>query len=141
LLINQELDADDSGFLSANEIMAVLKKSNVPNPKEEVARMFTKARKKKTDELSYDEFVSLMIYGTVLFPTNVAAKKGLTPEKIEDLKVAFKHFDKDNSGKISFEEFKVLISKVGKSPLSFISISLAIVDNHKHPLMNHHKIK
>ena len=75
--------------------------------------MFTKARKKKTEELSYDEFVSLMIYGIVIFPTDIATKKGLTAEKIEELKIAFKHFDKDGSGKISFDEFKNLISKVG----------------------------
>jgi len=99
----------------------VLKKSNVPNPKEEVASMFTKARKKATEELSFDEFASLMIYGTIIFPSG-ERKKGLSVEKIDELQTTFRHFDKDGSGKISFQEFKELVAFVGLS--SFHSHSL-----------------
>lgn len=93
--------------------MVVLKKSNVPNPKEEVASMFKKARKRVTDELGFDEFASLMIYGTIIFPSG-ERQKGLSAEKIDELQVTFGHFDKDGSGKISLQEFKNLVKAVGK---------------------------
>jgi Ca2+-binding EF-hand superfamily protein len=110
-----ELDVDGSGLLSAKEVLAVLKKSNVPNPKDEVKSMFAKAKKKTNEELNFDEFVSLMIYSTVLFPKKKVAKGALTFTKLEELKTSFDFFDKDLSGKISLTEFKALAQKLGKS--------------------------
>lgn len=94
--------------------------------------MFKLARKGLSDELTMDEFLSLTIYGFVLFPKDIASKKGLTREKMDSLKSSFTQFDKDGSGKISFDEFKTLIQKFGEPfpPFfAFLSKKILLVES------------
>lgn len=54
----------------------------------------------------------------------VAESKGLTPEEIKDLSECFKHFDKDDSGRLEPKEFKSCLVSVGHQFKDDFSVSV-----------------
>ena len=89
-------DKDKSGYISAVEIMKIMKNFGNPMSRAEVDKMIAAVDDDGNGELDFEEFITLMQTQRIFI------------DESDDEKIlkAFKSFDKDHDGKITNFEFK-----------------------------------
>ena len=87
-------DADGSGSIDINELRDVMKALGINLKQEEVKEMMARVDKDGSGCIEMDEFMALM------------AERIAVRNPIEELKKAFRIYDEDDSGKISFDNLK-----------------------------------
>ena len=95
----RELDVDNSGTLEIAELKQAFEKSGLSN--EEMNDLFYKIDFNQDGKLNYTEFLA----------ATVDKNKAVTQQ---NLKLAFHHFDVDNSGKITSENLLEVFKRQGQ---------------------------
>ena len=110
-------DIDSSGTISSSELASVMR-SLGQNPTDgEVTLILDKIDIDHSGTIDFDEFVTLMS------PTaREGNQAGIPAEQEEDaeLKEAFRVFDKDGNGTISFDELSIVMKALGECLDSFL---------------------
>lgn len=99
-------DASGSGFIDVKDLKVAMRALGFEPRKEEIRKMVADVDKdhgNKSGQLSFEAFLNLM-----------AAKMGEKDSKEEILK-AFKLFDDDDTGKISFRNLKRVAKELGEN--------------------------
>ena len=98
-------DKDKSGYISATEIMSIMKNFGNPLPRAEVDRMIAAVDDDGNGELDFEEFITLMQTQRIFI------------DESDDDKIlkAFKSFDKDHDGKITNFEFRYILTQLGQA--------------------------
>ncbi|KAF8405038.1 hypothetical protein HHK36_009935 [Tetracentron sinense] len=94
-----KFDANKDGKISKEEYREVLKALQKENVKKEVEKIFEVADKNKDEFIDFKEFMK------------VHKKSGVSTK---DIRCAFREFDSDDSGKISAEEVRAVLSRLGE---------------------------
>ena len=97
----EQFDANHDGRLSKEEVVAGFKSMNIPNYKEEAARIFEMVDADQNGYLEFSEWCT----------ATMDKRAMLTKER---LRQAFDIFDADGSGQISMSEVKALLDHAGK---------------------------
>ena len=95
-------DTDDSGTIDMRELKAAMRALGFEVRKEEARKMLTDINKDGTEEVTLDEFITMM-----------APKMGNRNSKEEIMKV-FRLFDEDNTGFITFRALKRICAELGE---------------------------
>lgn len=95
-------DRDHSGAISVDEIYKIMKQFGNEMSKKEIKAMISDIDADGSGELDFEEFVTFMS----------RTYKQLDDE--EAVILAFKTFDKNKDGKISLDEFRYILSQLGR---------------------------
>ncbi|CAH0389584.1 unnamed protein product [Bemisia tabaci] len=96
-------DKEGSGKIETKELKVAIRALGFEPKKEEIKKMLSEVDKKQTGFITYREFLSLM--------TSKIAEKDSDEEIIK----AFKLFDDDETGKISFKNLKRVAKELGET--------------------------
>merc|ERR1712083_961558 len=94
-------DKDGDGTVSTKELGAVMRSLGTNPDPEELEAMIDDADADGSGSVDFGEFVEMMI------------KREAEKETPEDLKQAFRVFDKDGNGFVSTSEIKYVLSRIG----------------------------
>jgi len=94
-------DKDGDGTVSTKELGAVMRSLGTNPDPEELEAMVDEADADGSGSVDFGEFVEMMI------------KREAEKETPEDLKQAFRVFDKDGNGFVSTSEIKFVLSRLG----------------------------
>ncbi|KAL3858448.1 hypothetical protein ACJMK2_013039 [Sinanodonta woodiana] len=100
-------DINGDNRISSAELGTVLRGLNQNPTEAELKEMIAELDSNGNGTIEFDEFVKMM---------NLKAKS--TEEEAEELRAAFKKFDKDGNGKINVKELQVAMTEIGQSPFS-----------------------
>merc|ERR1712127_105038 len=96
-------DTDGSGAVDATELHTAMKALGFEPKKEEIAKMVKEMDKDGDATVDFEEFCVMM------------AEKMNQKDGKEEMLKGFKLFDDDNTGKISFKNFKRVAKELGES--------------------------
>ena len=96
-------DTDGSGFIDAKELKAVLCALGFEPTKDEIRKMISDADKDGSGTINFDEFIGIM-----------TKKMGERDPRDEMIK-AFRLFDDDETGMITFKKLKRVATELGES--------------------------
>ena len=96
-------DTDGSGSIDSKELKVAMRALGFEPRKEEVKRMITEMDKDGSGTIEYPEFEEMM------------ASKMAERDPREEILKAFKLFDDDNTGKISFKNLKRVARELGEN--------------------------
>ncbi|XP_069691918.1 uncharacterized protein [Periplaneta americana] len=96
-------DAEGAGKIETKELKVAMRALGFEPRKEEIKKMIADVDKEGTGYLSYDEFLGLM--------TQKMAEK----DSKEEILKAFRLFDDDETGKISFKNLKRVAKELGEN--------------------------
>lgn len=96
-------DTDGSGTIDAKELKVAMRALGFEPKKEEIKKMIADIDKDGSGTIDFEEFLSMM-----------TSKMGERDSREEILK-AFKLFDDDNTGKISFKNLKRVAKELGEN--------------------------
>ncbi|KAI8925750.1 hypothetical protein BC831DRAFT_459589 [Entophlyctis helioformis] len=96
-------DTDGSGTIDVKELKVAMRALGFEPKKEEIKRMMTEVDKSGTGTIDFNEFLELM--------TAKMAEK----DSREEILKAFKLFDDDETGKISFKNLKRVAKELGEN--------------------------
>ena len=96
-------DTNHDGLITAKEIYKILKNFGNPVTKQEIDSMIANIDTSGDGQLDFEEFVTLM--------TQQIEVKEISDE--DAVIQAFRNFDKNNDGKITNYEFKVILTQLG----------------------------
>ncbi|XP_033631919.1 caltractin [Asterias rubens] len=96
-------DTEGTGTIDAKELKVAMRALGFEPKKEEIKKMITDINKENTGTIDFNEFLTMM-----------TAKMSEKDSKEEILK-AFKLFDDDNTGKISFKNLKRVAKELGEN--------------------------
>lgn len=97
----QMFDKDGDGTIDTKELGAVMRSLGQYPDEEEIEEMVDDADEDGSGSINFQEFVGLML------------KKQQGGQTREEIKQAFRVFDKDGSGYVSSSELKMVMSKLG----------------------------
>ncbi|CAK9234678.1 unnamed protein product [Sphagnum troendelagicum] len=95
-------DTDRSGSIDANELKVAMRALGFESKKEDIKKMLDKIDEDGSGVIEFDEFVKMM-----------TAKMGERESK-EEIKRAFRLFDIDETGRISFPNLKRIAKELGE---------------------------
>ncbi|KAJ7532939.1 hypothetical protein O6H91_13G026500 [Diphasiastrum complanatum] len=96
-------DTDGSGTIDAKELKVAMRALGFETKKEDIERMIADIDKDKSGSIDFEEFVHMM-----------TAKMG-ERESREEIMKAFRLFDLDETGKISFKNLKRMAKELGEN--------------------------
>uniref|UniRef100_A0A1B0GA75 EF-hand domain-containing protein n=1 Tax=Glossina morsitans morsitans TaxID=37546 RepID=A0A1B0GA75_GLOMM len=96
-------DTESTGFIEVKELKVAIRALGFEPKKEEIKRMVAEIDKEGTGRISYDDFLHLM--------TMKMAEK----DTKEEILKAFRLFDDDETGKISFKNLKRVAKELGET--------------------------
>lgn len=96
-------DTECTGFIEAKELKVALRALGFEPKKEEIRRMIAEIDKASTGRISFDDFLQLMT-------TKMAEK-----DNTEEILKAFRLFDDDKTGAISFKNLKRVARELGET--------------------------
>ncbi|KAH6659617.1 hypothetical protein BKA67DRAFT_652842 [Truncatella angustata] len=96
-------DKDSTGDITAEELGAVMKSLGLNPSEQELRDMVDEVDVDKNGSIDFDEFLKMM------------SMKVESTDVEKELKEAFKVFDRDNSGTISAEELRRVLSSLGEN--------------------------
>merc|ERR1711953_26342 len=96
----QMFDKDGDGTISTKELGAVLRSLGLNPGQDEIDEMIEETDRDNSGAIDFREFCSLMV------------KREREKETVEDLKQAFRVFDKDGNGYVSTSELKFVMNKL-----------------------------
>jgi centrin-1 len=96
-------DTDGSGTIDAKELKAAMKALGFEPTKEEVRRMITDTGSDETGAISFSQFLQVM------------TKRMEERDPEEQMRQAFRLFDDDNTGRISFKNIKRVSIELGEN--------------------------
>ncbi|XP_077291762.1 uncharacterized protein LOC143915164 isoform X2 [Arctopsyche grandis] len=96
-------DPNSSGSIDTKELKVAIRALGFEPKKEEIKRMIADIDKEGTGKVTFDDFLSLM--------TIKMAEKDIK----EEIMKAFKLFDDDETGKISFKNLKRVAKELGEN--------------------------
>lgn len=105
-------DADGSGTIDAKELKVAMRALGFEPKKEEIRKMIAEADRDGSGSVDFEEFLAMM-----------ASKMGERDSREEILK-AFRLFDDDETGKVSFKNLKRVAKELGESVVGSPSPSL-----------------
>jgi len=91
---------DGDGTISTKELGAVLRSLGLNPGQDEIDEMIEETDRDNSGAIDFREFCSLMV------------KREREKETVEDLKQAFRVFDKDGNGYVSTSELKFVMNKL-----------------------------
>ena len=95
-------DTDGSGSIDAKELKVAMRALGFEPKKEEIQKMIQDVDTDGSGQIEWDEFLKMM------------TTKLLNRDPMEEIKKAFKLFDDDNTGKISFKNLKRVAKELGE---------------------------
>ncbi|EPQ04884.1 centrin-1 [Myotis yumanensis] len=96
-------DADGSGTIDVKELKVAMRALGFEPKKEEMKKMVSEVDKEGTGRISFDDFLAVM--------TQKMAEK----DTKEEILRAFRLFDDDETGKISFRNLKRVANELGEN--------------------------
>ncbi|KAK8894581.1 hypothetical protein M9Y10_023017 [Tritrichomonas musculus] len=119
-------DRDGDGHITRTEFATILRSWGQTPTDEEIAQIIAQVDKNKNGMIEYDEFVEMMCNSIKHFETE------------EDYINAFKVFDEDNDGKITKDEFNLILKNLCE-PISKdeIEMLIQIADKDKNGLIDY----
>lgn len=95
-------DTDGSGSIDAKELKVAMRALGFEPKKEEIQKMIQDVDTDGSGQIEWEEFLKMM------------TTKLLNRDPMEEIKKAFKLFDDDNTGKISFKNLKRVAKELGE---------------------------
>lgn len=95
-------DTDGSGSIDAKELKVAMRALGFEPKKEEIQKMINDVDTDGSGQIEWDEFLKMM------------TQKILNRDPMEEIRKAFKLFDDDNTGKISFKNLKRVAKELGE---------------------------
>ena len=95
-------DTDGSGSIDAKELKVAMRALGFEPKKEEIQKMISDVDTDGSGQIEWDEFLKMMTH------------KILNRDPMEEIRKAFKLFDDDNTGKISFKNLKRVAKELGE---------------------------
>ncbi|KAJ1515731.1 hypothetical protein HMI56_001706 [Coelomomyces lativittatus] len=95
-------DTDGSGSIDSKELKVAMRALGFEPKKDEIKKMIQEIDKNGTGSIDFNEFLDLM------------ASKMAERDSREEILKAFKLFDDDNTGKISFKNLKRVAKELGE---------------------------
>ena len=95
-------DTDGSGAIDAKELKVAMRALGFEPKKEEIQKMIQDVDTDGSGVIEWDEFLKMM------------TTKLLNRDPMEEIKKAFKLFDDDNTGKITFKNLKRVAKELGE---------------------------
>ena len=95
-------DTDGSGSIDAKELKVAMRALGFEPKKEEVQKMINDVDADGSGQIEWEEFLKMM------------TTKILNRDPMEEIKKAFKLFDDDNTGKITFKNLKRVAKELGE---------------------------
>ena len=105
----KQFDTDNDGQISRKEVMEGMRRSNRDFTSEEIDAIFVLADRDNNGQIDFAEFATIMIPSA---PERVSKLKKCFRTKAE-VEAAFKKFDTNNDGAISFDEMRVGLKNTG----------------------------
>jgi len=99
----ETLDYDKIGFIYTRNLKIALRAMGFEPRKNDIKEMADQIDKKSTGKISYNQFLSLI--------TSKLAEK----DNREEIKKAFKLFDRDQIGKITFQNLQEIAAELGET--------------------------
>ena len=96
-------DTDGSGAIDAKELKVAMRALGFEPKKEEIRKMIADADKDGSGTIEFPEFLEMM------------TAKMAERDPIEEIKKAFRLFDDDETGKISFKNLKRVAKELGEN--------------------------
>lgn len=96
-------DTEGTGVIDSKELKVAIRALGFEPKKEEIKRMIAEVDKEGTGKLSYSDFLRLM------------TQKMTEKDSNEEILKAFRLFDDDDSGKISFKNLKRVAKELGEN--------------------------
>lgn len=96
-------DADGSGTIDVKELKVAIRALGFEPKKEELKKMVSEVNKKGTGRISFDDFLA------------VVTQKMAEKDTKEEILRAFRLFDDDETGKISFRNLKRVANELGEN--------------------------
>ncbi|KAH0795740.1 centrin [Histomonas meleagridis] len=96
-------DTDGSGSIDAKELKVAMKALGFDPTKEEIRRMINDVDTEKTGSISFAQFLQMM------------TKKMQERNPEDEIRKAFRLFDDDNTGKITFKNLKRVSIELGEN--------------------------
>lgn len=97
-------DEDKDGELTAEEIQKIMNLHGIFPTEEELTEMIEKVDRNSNGTIDYEEFLQMML----------GISKVNEEEEEDDIKQAFKIFDKDGDGLITAEEIRLTMTGLGE---------------------------
>eukprot|EP00794_Sanderia_malayensis_P019948 gene19948-21902_t len=95
-------DADKSGFIDQNELTKACKILGFSIKKDDIKKMMNDVDADKSGQVDFNEFLELII-----------SRQGDARDIYAEIMQGFRHFDRDGSGKITFENIKAAAKETG----------------------------
>ena len=95
-------DTDGSGSIDAKELKVAMRALGFEPKKEEIQKMIADVDTDGSGQIEWEEFLKMM------------TQKILNRDPMEEIKKAFKLFDDDNTGKITFKNLKRVAKELGE---------------------------
>jgi centrin-1 len=95
-------DTDGSGSIDAKELKVAMRALGFEPKKEEIQKMINDVDTDGSGQIEWDEFLKMM------------TQKILNRDPMEEIRKAFKLFDDDSTGKISFKNLKRVAKELGE---------------------------
>jgi centrin-1 len=96
-------DTDGSGSIDAKELKVAMRALGFEPKKEEIRKMVQDADKEGTGKIDFAEFLEMM------------TAKMAERDPLEEIKKAFRLFDSEERGKISFKDLKKVAKELGEN--------------------------
>ncbi|UJR28108.1 hypothetical protein I4U23_009363 [Adineta vaga] len=96
-------DADGSGTIDVKELKVAMRALGFEPKKEEIKKMITDIQKENSSTIDFNDFLQLM------------SQKMAEKDSKEEILKAFRLFDDDNTGKISFKNLKRVAKELGEN--------------------------
>ncbi|CAF1554587.1 unnamed protein product, partial [Didymodactylos carnosus] len=96
-------DSDGSGTIDVKELKVAMRALGFEPKKEEIKKMITDIQKENASTIDFNDFLTLM------------SQKMAEKDSKEEILKAFRLFDDDNTGKISFKNLKRVAKELGEN--------------------------
>ncbi|CAF3721493.1 unnamed protein product [Adineta steineri] len=96
-------DADGSGTIDVKELKVAMRALGFEPKKEEIKKMISDIQKENAGTIDFNDFLQLM------------SQKMAEKDSKEEILKAFRLFDDDNTGKISFKNLKRVAKELGEN--------------------------